>query len=130
MTRMKSRTRGSRIPRGNKTAPAHMALPAETFPHNIAEKLCEGRAGPGVPPAHLRVYEAAKPDGAPPQAVRVLYACDGGAGAHDAGHCGDAGCDGRLSGAQLYVTSPFVMIEIGNLVKANIVEKRLQPGRS
>jgi len=126
MTGTKPRTRRSRIPRRNKTAPKPAALTEETFPPLTISLRSFVKDGSDREFRQL-IYALTRLQNQMARHLKLFAAYMGVTDAQAImmriiAETPDATV-GYLA-QRLYVTSPFVTVEIGNLVKKNIVEKR------
>src|SRR5215470_17932454 len=129
MTRMKPRTCCSRIPRGNQTAPAHAVLTEERFPPLTISLRSFVKDGSDRE-FHQLIYALTRLQNQMARHLKLFAAYMGVTEAQAImmriiAETPDATV-GYLA-QRLYVTSPFVTVEIGDLVKKSIVEKRPNP---
>src|SRR5215471_14333006 len=129
MTGTKSRTRRARIPRRNKTAPKPAALTEETFPPLTISLRSFVKDGSDREFRQL-IYALTRLQNQMARHVKLFAAYMGVTEAQFLmmriiAETPDATV-GYLA-QRLYVTSPFVTVEIDNLVKKNLVEKRRNP---
>src|SRR5215831_5299903 len=129
MTGTKSATRRGRIPRGNKTAPEHAVLTEERFPPLTISLRSFVKDGSDREFRQL-IYALTRLQNQMARHLKLFAAYMGVTEAQAImmriiAETPDATV-GYLA-QRLYVTSPFVTVEIDNLVKKNLVEKRRNP---
>jgi DNA-binding MarR family transcriptional regulator len=129
MTGTKSRTRRGRIPRSNEKAAEHAALTEETFPPLTISLRSFVKDGSDREFRQL-IYALTRLQNQMARHLKLFAAYMGVTEAQALmmrmiAETPDATV-GYLA-QRLYVTSPFVTVEIGGLIKKNIVEKRPNP---